>query len=437
MTIRTPIHMLSAREVQVAREGSHNDGGGLYLLVGENSASWVFRYTAPSGVRRSLGLGSVERWTIEAAGASLIRARDLAHEQRQLLKRGEDPLDKYHAAREKARAEAAEKSAKAKSDALTLCRAARDYHERVIEPRFTYRHSRLWIMSLENNVPEKIWHKPIDQVTPVELFEAIAKMRKRIPDTAEKVRQRLDKVFDDAGFFGRCNSNPAQAIRGKLAEAPRGRKEGHYMALPFEQVPGFVGVLRQQPGSAARALEFALLTAARTGELLRAVWEEIDESTGAWRVPAERMKGLEPHVVFLSPAALAILEKMRCLGGIYIFPSPRDPRRPLCSMSMLQLLERMGYQRRTTVHGLCRACFSTWANDTDAARPDVIEACLAHRETDLVRAAYNRAAFHAERAALLRAWADFCEGKESAAKTEPPDAAFVIRLPAREAQKTA
>jgi hypothetical protein len=247
MTIRTPIHMLSAREVQVAGEGSHNDGGGLYLLVGENSASWLFRYTAPSGVRRSLGLGSAERWTIEAAGASLIRARDLAHEQRQLLKRGEDPSDKQHAAREKARAEAAGKAAKAKSDALTLCRAARDYHERVIDPRFSYKYSRQWIMSLEHNIPEKIWNKPIGQITSVELFEAIAKMRKRIPDTAEKVRQRLDKVFDDAGFFGRCSSNPARAIRNKLTEAPRGRKEGHYMALPVEQVPGFVGDCQVEP----------------------------------------------------------------------------------------------------------------------------------------------------------------------------------------------
>src|SRR5260370_7045214 len=138
------------------------------------------------------------------------------------------------------------------------------------------------------------------------------------------------------------------------------------------------------------------------------------------------MKGREPHVVFLSPAALEILEKMRCLGGIYIFPSPRDPRRPLCSMSMLQLLERLGYQERTTVHGLCRACFSTWANDTDAARPDVIEACLAHRETDLLRAAYNRAAFHPDRAPLLRAWADFCQAKKTPAHTEPPAPAPLI-----------
>src|SRR5207302_2316391 len=234
-------------------------------------------------------------------------------------------------------------------------------------------------------------------------------MRKRIPDTAEKVRQRLDKVFDDAGFFGRCNSNPARAIRGKLAEAPRGRKEGHYMALPFEQVPGFVGVLRQQPGSAARALEFALLTAARTSEVLGAVWEEFDVRAGRWRVPPERMKAGEEHLVFLSPRALAILEQMNRLGGIYVFPSPLDPKRPLSSMAMLEVLKRMGYQKRTTVHGVCRASFSTWANDTDAARPDVIEACLAHRETDIVRAAYNRAAFHAERETLLRAWADFCE----------------------------
>jgi len=146
------------------------------------------------------------------------------------------------------------------------------------------------------------------------------------------------------------------------------------------------------------------------------------------------MKGREPHVVALPPQALAVLEKVRHLEGLYVFPSPRGPARRLSNMAMLEVLKRMGYRARTTVHGVCRASFSTWANDTDAARPDVIEACLAHRETDLVRAAYNRAAFHAERAVLLRAWADYCEGKTAAGQAQPEaphQASAVIPLPAR------
>jgi len=245
-------------------------------------------------------------------------------------------------------------------------------------------------------------------------------------------------VFDDAAFFGRCTTNLARLVRNKVSEAPRGRKEGHYAALPFAQVPAFVQALREQPGSAARALEFALLTAARTGEVRGAVWEEFDVQAGRWRAPPERMKGGEEHLVFLSPRALAILEQMKRLDGIYVFPSPLDPKRSLSSMSMLQVLKRMGYQKRTTVHGVCRASFSTWANDTDAARPDVIEACLAHRETDLVRAAYNRAAFHAEREALLRAWADFCDGTEIAGKPKRRrKTAAVIPFPKKDAKKTA
>lgn len=421
------LHLLSAREVQVARDGWHPDGGGLYLQVAGSACAWVFRYTLPGGVRKAMGLGRCERATIAEAGASLKQARDLAQAKRLLLEEGKDPLEQRRAARQQAKDLAAAIKSRAKSDELTLARAARDYHARVIEPRFTGRHGKLWIASLENNIPAELWHKPIGQITPVEVFEVLAEMRKRIPDTTDKVRQRLDKVFDAAAFFGHCSTNPARMVRHKVAETPRGRKEGHYAALPFEEVPAFVQALRQQPGSAARALEFALFTAARTGEVLGAVWPEIDEQEGIWRVPAERMKGGEPHVVFLSPSALAVVDKMRRLGGIHLFPSPLDPRRPLSSMAMLEVLKRMGFSSRTTVHGVCRASFSTWANDTDAARPDVIEACLAHRETDLIRAAYNRAAFHAERADLLRAWGDFCEGKKSAGKKRGRKSAAATR----------
>lgn len=367
-----PLHLLTAREVQVAAEGHHADGAGLFLRVTPNGASWVWRYTGPGGRRGEMGLGSVERSTLAAAGASLKRARELAQAQRFLLDQGKDPIAERREARERGRSEVAQRKAIAQSNALTLCRAARGYHERVVEPKFTEKHGKLWLASLENNVPDDIWHKPIDRITAVELFEAIAALRKRIPETADRVRQRLDKVFDDAAFFGHCATNPARVIRNKVSETPRGRREGHYAALPFPEVPTFLEALRKQPGTAARALEFALLTVARTGEVLGAKWHEIDDRTGTWRVPAERMKGGEAHLVILSPQALAIIEDMKRLGGIFVFPSPQDPRRGLSGMAMLEVLKRMKYQTRTTVHGVCRASFSTWANETSAGRPDVI-----------------------------------------------------------------
>jgi integrase len=127
------------------------------------------------------------------------------------------------------------------------------------------------------------------------------------------------------------------------------------------------------------------------------------------------MKGGEAHVAYLSPRALEIVEAAREFGGDpHVFPSPLSAVAPLSNMAMLTVLRRMKVEAETTVHGLCRATFSTWAHETGAARPDVIEACLAHRETDRVRAAYNRAQFAVERRALLGAWADYCDGKTPA-----------------------
>ena len=123
------------------------------------------------------------------------------------------------------------------------------------------------------------------------------------------------------------------------------------------------------------------------------------------------MKAGEPHVVHLAARAVEILEGLRGLDEVFVFPSPMrragQPGRPVSNMAMLAVLDRMGERERTTVHGLCRATFSTWANETAAARPDVVEACLANRESDLVKAAYNWARFTAERRALLAAWAEY------------------------------
>jgi integrase len=419
-TARRPasaLHLLSAREVQTAREGDHTDGGGLLVRVRGESASWVLRFTSPSGRRREMGLGVARRTSIAAAGESVSLARDQAHKAREQLGRGLDPIDERDRDRTAKRAaELAQKAQKAR-ERWTLARAAREYHERVIEPSRSDKHSAQWIASLEHHVPASVWHKPIADVLAPELLAALSKVRAlddkktNIPETLQRVRQRLDAVFEDAIFHGRCTSNPAAAVRRKMRESMPRKEAGQFAALPYREAPALLSEIRRMEGIAARCLEFAVLTVSRTSEALLAEWSEFDLTQGLWTVPAARMKAKEAHTVFLSVRAIEILEAQRGLDTVYPFASPTTVgtkvHKPLSSMAMLTVLGRMGVRDRTTVHGLCRATFSTWANETGAARPDVIEACLAHEESNKVRAAYNRAQFMAERRALLEAWAEY------------------------------
>jgi integrase len=286
---------------------------------------------------------------------------------------------------------------------------ARDYHARVIEPSRSPKHAAQWISSLENHVPKSLWHAPIATIAAPALLDAIVELQRNISETASRIRQRLEAVFDDAEFRGLCTGNPARAIRRKLAEQSRRQAPGRFAALPHLEAPAFLQRLRAQPGIAACALEFGMLTASRTSEVLGALWSEFDLDAGIWTIPAPRMKAREAHTVSLTPRAIIILKSMAALEQPCAFPSPRMNGRPLSNMGMLTLLRRMGFDERTTVHGLCRATFSTWAYETGAARPDVIEACLAHREQDRVARAYNRAQFADERRRLLLAWERFLE----------------------------
>lgn len=408
------IHLLSVRRVQTACAGDHADGGGLVLRVTASAASWVFRYTAPSGKRREMGLGGALRNNSAVAGNSLTDARSLAQDARTKLQRGLDPIDERDRLRTERKATASAHKLAEAAEKLTLARAARAYHERVIEPNRSTKHSNDWINSLEQHIPANLWHKPLAEVEAPELLDVMVELFGKVPETASRIRQRLEAVFEDGVFRGQCSSNPAHAIRRKLREVVRARERSHYAALEYKAVPMFVRRLRAQPGTAARALEFALLTAARTNEVVGLTWTEIDERAAMWRVPAERMKADEEHIVYLSARALAIVEEMRWLNAANVFPSPRDQDKPLSNMAMLTLLRRMGVADQTTVHGLCRATFSTWAYENAIARAEVIEACLAHREADRVKAAYNRAKFAAERRQLLHAWADYCCGTAEA-----------------------
>lgn len=421
MSIRRTVgrlHLLTARKIQTAGLGDHADGGGLLLRVSESGCSWVFRYTAPTGKRREMGLGVCHRGSVDQAGAAVVAARDAAHRARELLRSGSDPIEARDKQREAAREAEAAKKAKAAQERWTLARAARDYHERVIEPTKTTKHAADWINSLENHVPEALWHAPIDSIDPPALLSALLDVKPherarrltsetRIPETLQRIRQRLDAVFEDAIFHRRCTSNAAAAIKRKLHEASGKRAARSLMALPYGEAPAFMTRLRAASGTAARCLEFAVLTAARTGEVLLAEWAEIDLDAATWTVPAARMKGGEVHVVHLSSSALELLAAMKGLDDRYVFPSPMKPGKPMSSMAMLVMLDRLGERKRTTVHGLCRQTFSTWANNTGAARPDVIEAALAHKEEDKVRRAYNKADFADERRRLLAAWAEY------------------------------
>jgi integrase len=405
--------LLTVRQVQTAGDGDHADGGGLMLRVRGASASWVLRYTAPSGRRREMGLGVARRANSKETGENVTAARDGAAKARFQLQAGVDPIEDRHRQRDAARAAEAATKAHKKRQQLTLARAARDYHERVVEPRLSAKHAAQWITSLENHVPPDIWHRPIDQVEAPELLAALSTVRSleekdaRVPETLRRIRQRLDAVFEDAIFHKHCTTNPAAAIRRKMRETLPKDKPGQFRALDYRHVPEFMARLRQAPGISARCLEFALLTAARTGEVLAAEWREFNLEVGVWTIPAKKMKAHEEHVVHLSKPAQELVKAQMGQDQFYVFPSVMKPGKPMSNMALLTTLDRLGVRSVTTVHGVCRASFSTWAYETAAARPDVIEACLAHKEADKVKAAYNRAEFSTERRALMHAWATY------------------------------
>lgn len=425
------LHLLAARQVLTAEAGALSDGGGLWLMVraagtsasgGRISAinAWVFRYTSPDGRRREMGLGVCYRDSLAQAGESLTAARDAAHKARELLREGVDPIMARDQAKQAAdtlrAAELATKAQIARRQAQTLARVAREYHARVIEPSRTDKHAAQWITSLENHMPRSVWHAPIDSIEPPALLAALQAIKpherarrhkgQSMPETVRRIRQRLDAVFEDAIFYKLCTSNPAAAVRRKLQEATGRRARGSFKALPYKEAPGFMARLRAAVGVSARCLELVVLTASRTSEALLAEWDEFDLDDGIWTIPGARMKAGEPHTVYLSPRALDVLAGMQGLHARWVFPQLRADDAPMSNMALLAVLDRMGERGRTTVHGL-RATFSTWANETGAARPDVIEACLAHEEANKVRAAYNRSAFARERRELLAAWAEY------------------------------
>jgi integrase len=262
--------------------------------------------------------------------------------------------------------------------------------------------------------------KPVDTVSTEDVLGVLKPIWTEKPETASRLRGRIEVVLDAARAAGhRTGENPAR-WKGHLAQLLSKRQKltrGHHAALPYAEVPDFVARLHEQTGLAALALEFTILTAARSGEALGAKWSEIDFDEKLWTVPAARMKGSREHRVPLSSRALAALAQTRKLQtNDYVFPGQKRGR-PLSGMSMEMLLRRMKVED-VTVHGF-RSSFRDWAGDKTSFPREVAEAALAHAIGDETEAAYRRSDALVKRRKLMEAWAAYCEPKATDEKVTP------------------
>jgi len=403
-----------------ARPIRMGDGGGLYLQIAPSgSKSWLFRFTL-AGKAREMGLGPVGE---PPKGVTLAAARLAAAEARGLLRRGVDPIE--HRAAELRRSEAE----RAKAAANTF----RSVAENMIGAREAgwrnAKHRQQWRNTLATYAYPIIGDMPVSEIGTEDVMRVLRPIWTKKPETASRLRGRIERVLAYAKAMKlREGENPA-VWRGHLSEAlpsPRrieGKAPGHHPALPWQEAPLFMADLRGRDAMAARALEFAILTAARTSEVLGARWREMDLDAAVWTVPAERMKAKREHRVPLSDAALAVLRAVLPLStgpDSFVFPGKRRGH-GLSQMALLMLLRRMNPQgedkparwrdARTgepiTAHGF-RSTFRDWCGEASHHPADLAEAALAHVNKDKTEAAYARGDLFAKRAVLMADWAAFC-----------------------------
>jgi integrase len=369
------------------RRGLFGDGGGLFLQVSERGAkSWIFRFKK-DGRLRVMGLGPVHT-------VSLAEAREEARLCRKARLGGIDPIDARRAVRIEERIEAAR--AMSFAECAAACIAAHRAGWR--NPK----HAAQWPSTLAAYVYPIFGGLPVQVIDTGLVVKAIEPIWTTKPETASRVRGRIESVLDWAAARGyRQGENPARwrgHLENLLPKKSKVRRVEHHAALPYVEISAFMGELRGQEGIAARALAFAILTAARTGEVIGATWAEIDVAARLWTIPAERMKAGKEHRVPLSEAAIAILGQM---------DQGRDKVFPISNMAMAMLLRRTG-RGDLTVHCF-RSSFSDWCAERTAFPSEVREMALAHTVADKVEAAYRRGDLFEKRRALAEAWAKFCD----------------------------
>jgi integrase len=391
------IHRLSAVKIaNVKQRGLYADGGGLYLQVSRNgSRSWIYRFKQNSRAR-DMGLGSLTT-------VSLATAREMAAECRRKRLAGIDPIEHRQTDRREAQLAAA------RSMTFDQCRDA--FIEAHRAAWRNAKHRGQWTASLATYVTPVLGPLLIQSVDVGLVMKALEPIWSTKPETAARVRGRIERVLDWAKVRGfRQGENPAR-WRGHLdalLPAHRSvRKVKHHAALPYSEIGTFMAALKTRAAVAARALEFTILTAARTGEVLGARWEEIDFQGKMWVVPPSRMKSGREHRVPLSRAAVSVLKEMQARHqDALVFPGDRHGK-PLSNMAMLMILRRMD-RADLTAHGF-RSTFRDWAAECTNFPREVAEAALAHLVGDKVEAAYRRGDLFEKRRRLMDAWAAYCQ----------------------------
>jgi integrase len=357
----------------------------------------------------------------------LAEARERATAHRRQRHDGTDPLDARDARRQ------AERTALAKG--RTFRQAAQEFIGRNETAWRNAKHRQQWGNTLETYVFPILGELPVAEIDTGLVVQVLDPIWTTKPETASRVRGRIEAVLDSAKVSGwRDGPNPAQ-WKGNLALLLPGRakvrKVEHHAALPFDDIPEFLIALRGREGVAAMALEFTILTAARTGEALGATWGELDLDAKVWTIPAGRMKADREHRVPLSVPALAVLDRVRPLaltaGGkpartAPVFPGARRAM-PMSNMALLMLLRRMK-REDLTAHGF-RSTFSDWAAERTSYPREVVEMALAHAVENRVEAAYRRGDLFDKRRQLMAAWARFCTGPANSTATVVPIGAAV------------
>ncbi len=379
---------LTAIQVRNLKDpGRYSDGGGLILDVGKSGrASWVVRVQA-GGKRRDIGLGPL-------SSLSLGEARESAAKVRRDTRAGIDVV--------------ADRK-KEQRVVPTFRAAAKFVHEEQKAGWKNGKHQAQWLATLETYVFPQIGNRLVSDIEGPAIRDVLAPIWLAKPETARRVRQRIGSVLDWSYAHGfRATEAPMRSISKGLPRQPK--KDSHFAALPFPEVPRLIAELRDRISVGRLALEFLILTASRSGEVRGAQWSEIDRKKQLWIVPAERMKVGKVHVVPLTDAALAVLDRVqmfRCEVSDLVFPG-QSQKKPLSDMTLLKILRDMN--AGVTVHGF-RSSFRDWVAEETSYPGEVAEAALAHAIPNKVEAAYRRTDFLEKRKSLMKEWATFCSGQ--------------------------
>jgi integrase len=388
------------------RHARYGDGRGLWLIVDPNgNKSWAFLYTINKR-RRQMGLGSIQFMNLD-------QARDEALRLRKLVKRGIDPLAQQEAERAANQASPpglakAVPTFESLAEEVIAIRTAKMKNEKA---------KAQWKSTLETYAFPHIGAMPVDRITAADCKALLLEIWEEKNETASRLRQRINSVLEEAADREYIEEATFQKIKrtiGKLKK--RGREEvEHHKALPIEEAAAFAAKLREKDSLSAKALHFLILTAARSGQVRGATWDEIDLEAGLWTVPKERMKKRHSdHVVPLHNAAIALLRSLhKEEGSNLVFPSPTKPGSQMSDNTLNKLMSDMG-ETEAVPHGF-RSTFATWARK-EGYDSLWIEAALHHKDENEVRAAYQRTEGYAEeRTGMMKHWAAFLEGGSAAA----------------------